>query len=76
MERAAESGFEAMNLSTLYRTLRQMEKDGPLAFRGTCKRTLICIVGAPDLMVRCRMPHPCRRIGKRREVIGDHEKGS
>jgi len=28
MERAAESGFEAMNLSTLYRTLRQIEKDG------------------------------------------------
>jgi poly-beta-hydroxybutyrate-responsive repressor len=28
MERAAAFGFEAMNPGTLYRTLRQMEKDG------------------------------------------------
>jgi len=28
MERAAKFGFEAMNPGTLYRTLRQMEKDG------------------------------------------------
>ena len=28
MERAARFGFEAMNPGTLYRTLRQMEKDG------------------------------------------------
>src|ERR671929_1046806 len=28
MERATAFGFEAMNPSTLYRTLRQMEKDG------------------------------------------------
>ena len=28
MERAATFGFEAMNPGTLYRTLRQMEKDG------------------------------------------------
>jgi poly-beta-hydroxybutyrate-responsive repressor len=28
MERATAFGFEAMNPGTLYRTLRQMEKDG------------------------------------------------
>jgi len=28
MERSAKFGFEAMNPGTLYRTLRQMEKDG------------------------------------------------
>ena len=28
MERASAFGFEAMNPGTLYRTLRQMEKDG------------------------------------------------
>ncbi len=28
MERTAELGFEAMNLGTLYRTLRQVEKEG------------------------------------------------
>jgi PadR family transcriptional regulator, regulatory protein PadR len=28
MERAAAFGFEAMNPGTLYRTLRQMEKEG------------------------------------------------
>ena len=28
MERTAQFGFETMNPGTLYRTLRQMEKDG------------------------------------------------
>lgn len=41
MERAAKFGFESMNPGTLYRTLRQMEKDG------LCKSTWETSKGGP-----------------------------
>jgi poly-beta-hydroxybutyrate-responsive repressor len=53
MERASAFGFEAMNPGTLYRTLRQMEKDGIVestweTSRGGPARRMYTITGAGE----------------------------
>ncbi len=53
MERASAFGFEAMNPGTLYRTLRQMEKDGVVessweTARGGPARRMYAITGAGE----------------------------
>jgi PadR family transcriptional regulator, regulatory protein PadR len=53
MERASAFGFEAMNPGTLYRTLRQMEKDGVVessweTSRGGPARRMYSITGAGE----------------------------
>jgi poly-beta-hydroxybutyrate-responsive repressor len=55
MERAAAFGFEAMNPGTLYRTLRQMEKEGIVestweTSRGGPARRMYSITGADEVL--------------------------